>query len=59
MKKCKTFQMKEQKFCIIDVVEIGKRFNIPIITKSTFNNRPGSVINDKIEDTKVKEYRKK
>ena len=35
-------------------VEIGKRFNIPIITKSTFNNRPGSVINDKIEDTKVK-----
>ena len=23
-------------------VEIGKRFNIPIITKSTFNNRPGS-----------------
>ena len=35
-------------------VEIGKRFNIPIITKSTFNNRLGSVINDKIEDTKVK-----
>ena len=35
-------------------VEIGKRFNIPIVTKSTFNNRPGSVINDKIEDTKVK-----
>lgn len=35
-------------------VEIGKNFNIPIITKSTFNNRPGSVINSKIEDTKVK-----
>ena len=35
-------------------VEIGKRFNIPIITKSTFNNRLGSVINDKIEDTKKK-----
>ena len=38
----------------ISNVEIGKRFNIPIITKSTFNNRLGSVINDKIEDTKVK-----
>lgn len=35
-------------------VEIGKNFNIPIITKSTFNNRPGSIINNKIEDTKVK-----
>ena len=35
-------------------VEVGKKFNIPIVTKSTFNNRPGSVISDKIEDTKVK-----
>lgn len=35
-------------------VEIGKNFNIPIVTKSTFNNRPGSIINNKIEDTKVK-----
>ena len=41
--------------CILfGCVEIGKNFNIPIITKSTFNNRPGSVINSKIEDTKVK-----
>lgn len=35
-------------------VEIGKKFNIPIITKSTFNNKPGTVINDKIEETIVK-----
>lgn len=35
-------------------VEIGEKFNIPIITKSTFNNKPGTVINEKIEDTTVK-----
>lgn len=35
-------------------IEIGKKFNIPIITKSTFNNKSGSVINDKIEDKVVK-----
>lgn len=35
-------------------VEIANKFKIPIITKSTFNNNPGTVINDKIEDTKVK-----
>ena len=35
-------------------VEIGKKFNIPIITKSTFNNKPGTVINDRIEETTVK-----
>ena len=35
-------------------VEIAERFNIPIITKSTFNNKPGTVINDKIEGTTVK-----
>lgn len=35
-------------------IEIGKKFNIPIITKSTFNNKSGSVINDKIEDNIVK-----
>lgn len=35
-------------------VEIGKKFNIPIITKSTFNNKPGSIINGKIEESGVK-----
>lgn len=35
-------------------VEIGKKFNIPIITKSTFNNKSGSVINGKIEENVVK-----
>ena len=35
-------------------VEIGKKFSIPIITKSTFNNKIGSVINNKIEDSGVK-----
>ena len=35
-------------------VEIGEKFKIPIITKSTFNNKPGTVINDKIEGTFVK-----
>ena len=35
-------------------VEIGKKFNIPIITKSTFNNKQGTVINEKIEDSGVK-----
>ncbi|MBR3255856.1 MAG: aspartate kinase [Clostridia bacterium] len=35
-------------------VEIAEKFNIPIITKSTFNNKTGTIINDKIEDCKVK-----
>ena len=35
-------------------IEIGEKFNIPIITKSTFNNKSGSVINDKIEANIVK-----
>lgn len=35
-------------------VEIGERFNIPIITKSTFNNQPGTMICNKVEDTEVK-----
>jgi len=35
-------------------VEIGERFNIPIITKSTFNEKSGTMICDKIEDTEVK-----
>ena len=35
-------------------VEIAERYNIPIITKSTFNNKPGTTINDKIEGSTVK-----
>ena len=35
-------------------IEIGEKFNIPIITKSTFNNKTGSNIIDKIEDNIVK-----
>ena len=35
-------------------VEIAERFNIPIITKSTFNNKPGTIIDDKIEGSTVK-----
>lgn len=35
-------------------VEVGQKFKIPIITKSTFNNKPGTIIQEKIEDTKVK-----
>lgn len=35
-------------------VEIAEKYNIPIITKSTFNNKPGSVINNNIEGSTVK-----
>lgn len=35
-------------------VEIAEKFNIPLITKSTFNNKPGTVINNKIEGSIVK-----
>ena len=35
-------------------IEIGQKFNIPIITKSTFNSEAGSVINEKIEENLVK-----
>lgn len=40
-------------------IEVGQKYHIPIITKSTFNNKPGTIIqdnikNDKIEDTRVK-----
>ena len=35
-------------------IEVGEKFNIPIITKSTFNNKSGSNINDKIESNTVK-----
>jgi len=35
-------------------IEVGQKYKIPIIAKSTFNNRPGTLITDKIEDTSVK-----
>lgn len=35
-------------------VGIGQKYNIPIITKSTFNNNEGTIIQEKIEDTDVK-----
>ena len=35
-------------------IEVGQKFKIPIITKSTFNNKEGTQVIDKIEDTKVK-----
>lgn len=35
-------------------VEIAEKFKIPLITKSTFNNKPGTTISDKIEGTTVK-----
>ena len=35
-------------------IEIGRKFDIPIITKSTFNNKSGSIITEKIEDKVVK-----
>ncbi len=35
-------------------VEIGEKFNIPIITKCTFNNKAGTMISDIIEENTVK-----
>ena len=35
-------------------VEVGEKFNVPIIAKSTFNDNDGTVINDKIEGGYVK-----
>lgn len=40
-------------------IEIGDKFKIPIITKSTFNNKPGTVISDIIEENTVKSVVKK
>ena len=40
-------------------VNIGKRFKVPIITKSTFNNKPGTVISDIIEENTIKSIVKK
>ena len=40
-------------------VEIGEKFKIPIITKSSFNDKPGTVISENIEENTVKSIIKK
>ena len=35
-------------------IEVGQKFKIPIVAKSTFNNNEGTVINNKIEGSYVK-----
>ena len=40
-------------------VEIGEKFKIPIITKSSFNEEKGTVISSKIEENTVKSIIKK
>lgn len=40
-------------------VEIGEKFDIPIITESTFNDKIGTQITHKVEDTGVKSVVKK
>ncbi len=40
-------------------VEIGEKFKIPIITKSTFQHKPGTVISDSIEENSIKSIVKK
>ena len=40
-------------------IEIAERYKIPIITKSTFNNKPGTVISDIIEENTIKSIVKK
>ena len=35
-------------------VEIGQKFNVPIVCKSTFNKNPGTMVSNKIEETLVK-----
>lgn len=37
-------------------VEIGKKFNIPIIAKSTFKDDDGTVVDNKIEEHKIKSF---
>ena len=40
-------------------IEIGEKFKIPIITKSTFNKEAGSVVSDIIEEDTIKSIVKK
>ena len=40
-------------------IEIGDKFKIPIITKSTFNNKAGTMVSDIIEENTIKSIVKK
>lgn len=40
-------------------IEIGNKFKIPIITKSTFNNKAGTMVSDIIEENTIKSIVKK
>ena len=40
-------------------VEIGEKYNVPIVTGSTFNNNPGTVISHKLEASGIKSIVKK
>lgn len=40
-------------------VEIGEKYKLPIVTGSTFNNNPGTVISNKLEATGIKSIVKK
>ena len=40
-------------------VELGERYNVPIITESTFNEHPGTVMTHKLESSGVKSIVKK
>lgn len=40
-------------------VQIAKKFKVPIIAKSTFNNEPGTKVSDEIENNDVKSIIKK
>ena len=40
-------------------VEIGEKYNVPIVTESTFNNNPGTVISHKLEASGIKSIVKK
>lgn len=40
-------------------VEIGAKYNVPIITESTFNDNPGTLITNKLESSGVKSIIKK
>ena len=40
-------------------VEIGEKYDVPIITESTFNDNPGTLITHNIESTGVKSIIKK
>lgn len=40
-------------------VEIGEKFGVPIIAKSTFNDKKGTIVSDSIENNEIKSIVKK